>query len=165
MPFETTTTSPLSERELVLVRETDIPAARLYAAWTTPELLVHWFTPQPWSTKSCEIDLRVGGTCRTVMVSPEGEEFPNVGVYLELIPNEKIVFTDAYRAGWEPNPDLFFTGVLTFETLPGGGTRYTARVMHWTKEACEKHAAMGFADGWGKAYDQLVELIRKTPEA
>lgn len=165
MPAEPANPSPLSERELVLVRETDFPAARLYAAWTTPELLVQWFTPHPWSTKSCELDLRVGGACRTVMVSPEGEEFPNTGVYLELIPNEKIVFTDAYLPGWEPNPGLFFTAVLTFETLPAGGSRYTARVRHWTQAACEKHATMGFEEGWGKACDQLLEMLRRTPVA
>jgi len=157
MPLPTPIDSPLSERELVLVRETDVPREKLYAGWTQPELLVRWFTPKPWVTTSCEIDLRVGGTCRTTMRGPDGAEFPNVGVYLEIVPNEKLVFTDAYGAGWEPNPNHFFTAVLTFETLPDGRTRYTARARHWSKEACEKHAGMGFMEGWGKAFDQLVE--------
>ena len=157
MPLPSSIESPLSERELVLVRETDVPREKLYAGWTRPELLVRWFTPKPWTTTSCEIDLRVGGTCRTTMRSPEGVEFPNVGVYLEIVPDEKIVFTDAYGADWEPNPNHFFTGIITFETLPNGGTRYTARGRHWSKEACEKHATMGFIEGWGKAFDQLVE--------
>jgi uncharacterized protein YndB with AHSA1/START domain len=93
------------------------------------------------------------------MRSPEGQEFPNAGVFLEIVPNEKLVLTDAYTAGWEPNPNHFFTAILTFESLPNGGTRYTARARHWTKEACTKHAAMGFAEGWGKAFDQLIELV------
>ncbi len=162
MPLEPTVSSPISERELVLVRETDVPRERLYAGWTQPDLIVQWFTPKPWETTACEIDLRVGGTCRTTMRSPEGQEFPNVGVYLEIVPNERLVFTDAYGAGWEPNPNLFFTAVLTFETLPNGKTRYTARAMHWTVESKEKHAAMGFMEGWGKAFDQLVELSKKA---
>ena len=151
--------SPITERELILVRETDVPRERLYAGWTQPELLVQWFTPKPWTTTACEIDLRVGGTCKTTMRSPEGEEFPNVGIFLEIVPNQRLVFTDAYGPGWEPNPHFFFTAVLTFETLPSGPTRYTARAMHWTRESCEKHAAMGFMEGWGKAFDQLTELV------
>ena len=159
MPVSATISSHLSERELVLVRETDVPRERLYAGWTQPDLLVQWFTPKPWTTTTCEIDLRVGGACKTTMRSPEGQDFPNVGIFLEIVPNERLVFTDAYGPGWEPNPNLFFTAVLTFESLPNGMTRYTARAMHWTAEAREKHAAMGFTEGWGKAFDQLVELV------
>ena len=160
MPLPSGVASPLSERELILIRETDVPREKLYAGWTTPELLVQWFTPQPWTTTSCEIDLRPGGLCRTTMRSPEGQDFPNVGVYLEIVPNERLVFTNAYSANWEPNPDVFFTAVITFEALPTGGTKYTARTLHWTEEACKKHQAMGFEVGWGKAFDQLVELMR-----
>ena len=159
MPLPSPATSPIAERELVLVRETDVPREKLYAGWTQPDLLVQWFTPKPWSTISCDIDLRVGGACKTIMRSPEGDEFPNVGIFLEIVPNEKLVFTDAYLPGWEPNPNHFFTAILAWDTLPSGKTRYTARARHWTKEACEKHAAMGFIKGWGEAFDQLVELV------
>lgn len=153
--------SPLSERELVLVRETDVPREKLYAGWTTAELYPKWFCPKPWTVTDVELDVRPGGFNRMTMCGPDGERLPNQGVYLEVVPNEKIVFTDAYFANWEPNPNLFITAVLTFETLPDGKTRYTARVRHWTKEKCEKHAAMGFVDGWGKAFDQLVELCKE----
>ena len=160
MPLPSSIVSPLSERELVLVRETDVPREKLYAGWTRPELIVQWFTPKPWQTTACEMDLRPGGTFKTTMRSPEGQEFPNVGLFLEVVPNERLVFTDGYLPGWEPNPNLFFTAIVTFETLPGGKTRYTARVRHWTKEACDKHAEMGFEAGWGAAFGQLVELMR-----
>jgi uncharacterized protein YndB with AHSA1/START domain len=158
MPLPAPIESPITERELILVRETVVPPEKLYAGWTQPGLLVQWFTPKPWTTTACEIDLRVGGLCKTTMRSPEGGEFPNVGVYLEIVPNERLVFTDAYGAGWEPNPNPFFTAIITFEARPNGGTRYTARAMHWTREAREKHAAMGFMEGWGAAFDQLVQL-------
>ena len=161
MPSPQPLESPLTERELVLVRETSLPPEKLYAGWTQPDLLMQWFTPKPWRTVACVIDLRPGGTCKTTMRSPEGEDFPNVGVYLEIVPNEKIVFTDGYLSDWEPNANLFFTGIITFEKLADGKTRYTARARHWTKEACEKHAAMGFLDGWSAAFDQLVELMSK----
>ena len=161
MPLSAPIDSPLSERELILVRETDVPAAKLFAGWTTPELYPQWFCPKPWYVTDVEIDLRPGGFSRMTMCGPDGERFPNRGVYLEIVPTEKLVFTDAYFANWEPNPNPFFTGILTFETLPSGKTRYTARAVHWTKENCEKHAAMGFMEGWGKAFDQLVELMSK----
>lgn len=161
MPPPAPAESPLSERELVLVRETDVPPEKLYAGWTTPELYPQWFCPKPWYVTDVEMDLRPGGFSRMTMCGPDGERFPNQGVYLEVVPNKKLVFTDAYFANWEPNPDPFFTGIVTFETLPSGKTRYTARARHWTKEACEKHAAMGFKDGWSAAFDQLVELMGK----
>lgn len=160
MSLSTSVESPLSERELVLVRETDVPREKLYAGWTTAELYPQWFCPKPWYVSDVELDVRSGGFSRMNFNGPDGERFPNTGVYLEVVPNEKIVFTDAYLANWEPNPNLFFTGIVTFEPMANGGTCYTARAIHWTKENCEKHAAMGFHDGWSKAFDQLVETVR-----
>jgi uncharacterized protein YndB with AHSA1/START domain len=159
--------SPLSERQLVLVRETHVPREKLYSGWTTPELLPKWFCPKPWYVSDVKLDLRPGGTSEMIFHGPNGESFPNKGVYLELVPNEKIVFTSAFQADWEPVPqtdvatDFMFVGKVLFEPLPNGGTRYTARVVHWTKEACKKHKAMGFEQGWGIAFDQLVELVGK----
>lgn len=144
--------------ELIITRETHVPREKLFAGWTRADLIPKWFCPKPWFVSECEIDLRVGGTCKTTMCGPNGEKFPNTGVFLEIVPNEKLVFTDAYLGDWQPNPGLMFTAILTFETLPNGRSRYTARARHWTKEAMEKHAAMGFSEGWNKAFDQLVEL-------
>ena len=112
-----------------------------------------------------KLDLRVGGLSEMTFHGPNGELIPNQDVYLELIPNEKIVFTSAFQADWEPRPqtdiptDFIFVAKVLFERLPNGGTRYTARVMHWTKEACEKHKAMGFEQGWTIAFDQLLETV------
>jgi uncharacterized protein YndB with AHSA1/START domain len=153
--------SPISERELVLVRETHVTAEKLYKGWTTASLYPQWFCPKPWTVAEVELDVRAGGFSRMTMCGPDGERVPNQGVYLEVVPNKKIVFTDAYTADWEPNPNLFFTGIVTFDALPDGKTRYTARAVHWTREKCEQHAAMGFHEGWGKAFDQLVELMSK----
>lgn len=151
--------SPLSEREIVIVRETHVSPEKLYAGWTTAELYPKWFCPKPWYVKDVQLDVRPGGFNSMTICGPNGESFPNRGVYLEVIPNEKLVFTDCFFADWEPNPDFMFVGILTFEALPNGGTRYTARARHWTKEACDNHAAMGFVEGWNKAFDQLVEVV------
>ena len=91
--------------------------------------------------------------------SPEGQEFPNRGVYLEVVKNERLVFTDAYTAAWEPSEKPFMTGILTFEKLGDGKTKYTARVRHWTVADREAHEKMGFHEGWAKATDQLAELV------
>jgi len=93
------------------------------------------------------------------MKGPEGQEVPNAGVYLEVIPNEKLVFTDAYSSAWEPSEKPFMTGILTFQD-EGGKTRYTARVVHWTEQDMKQHEAMGFEQGWGIATDQLEALAQ-----
>jgi len=71
-------------------------------------------------------------------------------------------FTDAFDAGWQPSPDPFFTAVATFEALPGGKTKYTARALHWTAANREKHEQMGFHQGWGESLDRLVALVTKS---
>jgi uncharacterized protein YndB with AHSA1/START domain len=144
-------------RELVLTRLIPASPAALYRAWTEPELLKRWFAPKPFAVAEVETDLRVGGATRIVMRGPDGTEFPSRGVYLELVENARIVFTDAYVRAWEPSAKPFFTGIVTFEP-EAGATRYTARVLHWSKEDCAAHEAMGFHDGWGRCADQLAEL-------
>lgn len=154
------TATPDSDRELVLTRVIDAPRAQLWRCWTEPKLMVQWFTPAPWKTIHAETDVRPGGSSYVVMKGPDGTEMPNRGVYLEVIPNEKLVFTDAYTRAWEPSGKPFFTGILTFEDAGGGKTRYTARALHWTKEDCEAHAKMGFHEGWGVATDQMAALAK-----
>ncbi|HEY5956841.1 MAG TPA: SRPBCC family protein, partial [Polyangiaceae bacterium] len=136
----------------------------VWKAWTEPEHLKPWFTPRPWTTTECEIDLRPGGVFRTVMRSPEGQLFPNQGCYLEVVPKHKLVWTDALQGEYRPSkldPHLgfHFTATLLFEPS-GKGTKYTAIVLHGDEESRSKHDAMGFKDGWGAALDQLVEYMK-----
>lgn len=144
--------------DLVLRREIDVPREKLWRCWTEPDLLKQWFCPKPWGVARAELDLRPGGCCNVTMLSPEGEEFPNAGIYLEVTPNECLVFTDAYTTGWVPSAKPFMTGVITFEDLGGGRTAYTAIAKHWTAADRDQHLEMGFHEGWGKATDQLAEL-------
>lgn len=149
-----------TNHELVLTRLIDAPREKLFRAWTEPELLKLWFTPRPWTTPVVETDVRPGGSSYILMRGPDGNEFPNRGVYLDVVRNERIVFTDAYTAAWEPSGKPFMTGIITFED-EGGRTRYTARVRHWSEADREAHEKMGFHDGWGKATDQLEALVAK----
>ncbi|WP_342239334.1 SRPBCC family protein [Inquilinus sp. OTU3971] len=154
------TATPASDRELVLTRLIDAPRETLFRAWTEPELMKRWFTPRPWTTPVIEVDLRPGGSNLIVMRGPDGTEFPNRGVYLEIVKNERLVFTDAYTKAWEPSEKPFFTGIITFED-EGGKTRYTARALHWTVADREAHEKMGFHEGWGQCADQLAELAAR----
>src|SRR5512147_2560399 len=94
---------PDADRELVLTRLIDASRDKVYRCWTDPALLKQWFAPLPWTIASVEMDLRPGGTSLIVMKSPEGQEFPNPGIVLEVVKNEKIVFTDAYTEAWVPS--------------------------------------------------------------
>lgn len=155
--------------DLLLERVIDVPRALVWRAWTEPELLKKWFTPAPWSTPECELDLRPGGIFRTVMRSPEGEEFVNDGCYLEVIENERLVWTNALLPGFRPAgppaddpPEcahLLLTAVITLEDH-GSGTRYTALAMHPEPGSRKQHEEMGFHDGWSAALDQLIAVAR-----
>lgn len=153
-------TTPVSDRELVLIRIIDAPPEKVFRAWTEPELIKQWFAPAPWTTSHAETDVRPGGASLVVMRSPEGDEFPNPGVYLEVVRNERLVVTDAYSSAWVPSEKPFMTLILTFEDL-GGKTRYTARALHWTVADREAHEQMGFQEGWGKCTDQLAALVTR----
>ena len=147
-----------TQHELTLTRVIDSPPEKLYRCWTEPELLKQWFCPKPYTVSLAELDVRPGGASRIVMRSPEGMEIPCPGIYLEVVPNRKIVTTDAYTSAWEPSEKPFMTAIVTFEDLGDGRTRYTAIARHWNEEDKKSHEAMGFHEGWGKAADQLAEL-------
>lgn len=146
--------------ELTFERLIDAPRKAVWRCWTEADLIKQWFTPRPWTTPVVEVDVRPGGVSRMVFRGPEGEEFPNQGVYLEVVPEERLVFTDAYTEAWRPSQKPFMTAIVTFEE-EGGKTRYMARVRHWTAEDRAQHEAMGFHDGWGRAADQLEALARR----
>ena len=152
---------PRSDRELTLTRIINAPRHKVYEAWTKPEILKQWFAPLPYTTPSAQLDVRPGGSSLVVMRGPDGTDFPNPGVYLEVIENERIVSTDAYTQAWEPSEKPFMTLILTFEDADGK-TKYTARVLHWSVADREDHEKMGFHQGWGKMTDQLQALVEDT---
>jgi uncharacterized protein YndB with AHSA1/START domain len=146
--------------DLVLDRNIDVPRDLVWEAWTQPDHVKQWFAPRPWSIVECEIDLRPGGIFRSVMRSPEGEDFPNLGCYLEVVPKERLVWTDCLLPGYRPSPEPFFTAIVTLEPS-GEGTHYVAIARHGNEETRRRHEEMGFYDGWGQVLDQLVEHVKK----
>lgn len=140
--------------DLSFTRTLTAPRAAVWAAWTQPQHIRQFFVPAPHTVTACEIDLRVGGRFDTVF-EVEGQSMTNSGVYLELIEGERLVFTDAYTEGWKPAPDPFMTAIIDLADAQDGGTLYTATARHRSIEACERHKAMGFYEGWGQVVDQL----------
>ena len=102
--------------------------------------------------------MRVGGTSLIVMRSPEGKEFPRHGVYLEVVKNSRLVFTDAFTKAWELSEKPFMLVELTFEAQ-AGLTKYAARVRHWSVADREAHEKMGFHQGWVTCAEQLAALV------
>ena len=149
-----------TDRELVLNRLLKAPREKLFRCWTEPALLTQWFTPPPFQTIAADTDVRAGGASMIVMRGPDGTEYPNAGVYLEVVPNERLVFTDAFTRAWEPSEKPFMTAILTFEDAGNGQTHYSARVRHWSVADREAHEKMGFHAGWGVATTQLEALAQ-----
>ena len=143
--------------ELAVERLIDAPVAAVWRAYT--DHLGDWFCPRPWRAQVVEMDLRAGGRSAITMYGPEGEVMPNEGVYLEVVPEHRIVFTDAFRAGWMPQGP-FMVGFMEF-TPDGERTRYRGRARHWTSEAFEQHKAMGFEAGWSTVAEQLEDVAKR----
>lgn len=147
--------------ELAVERYIDAPPETVYKVWT--ERLTEWWCPKPWTTEIIEQDLRPGGRSAMIMRGPAGEEHAMEGVVLEVIPNQRIVFTDAFTAGWIPHKP-FMVGF--FELTPASkGTRYRAGARHWDEATHKQHEQMGFIGGWTTVANQLAELAESAARA
>jgi uncharacterized protein YndB with AHSA1/START domain len=157
----TTKSLTLAERELVLTRTINASRDKIFRAWTEPKLLKQWFAPLPWTVVTAQLDVRPGGCSVVIMRGPDGKDMPGRGVYLEVVKNERLVFTDAFTSAWEPSDKAFSVVTVTLEDLGGERTQYTARVLHWSVADREAHEKMGFHAGWTLCADQLAALVAK----
>ncbi len=140
--------------ELAVERLIAAPPETVWRAWT--EHLTEWWCPKPWTTRIIEQDLRSGGITHLEMHGPNGESHAQQGVFLEVVPARRVVFTDAFRQGWHPQK-AFMVGLFEF-TAEGSGTRYRASARHWDEASMQQHRAMGFEAGWGAVADQLAAV-------
>ncbi len=148
-------------RDLLLSSSIYAAPQQVFRAWTDPDLLRQWFAPAPFTTPVVETDPRPGGSSLIVMRAPDGNEFPSRGVYLEVIENQRLVFTDAFAQAWEPSAKPFMVVELTFADRDGR-TDYNVRVRHWTVADREQHEAMGFHQGWALCTRQLATLVESS---
>ena len=147
------------ETDLHFTRHLAVPRRLVWECWTQPEHIPHFFVPAPHKVTAVDIDLRVGGRFNTVF-EVDGNLMDNRGVYLEVAPEEKLVFTDAYTEGWKPAPDPYMTAILLFGDAPDGGTTHTAIARHRNPDSRKAHEDMGFFDGWGTVVTQLEAYAR-----
>jgi uncharacterized protein YndB with AHSA1/START domain len=147
-----TVTLPTDE-EILITREFNAPKHLVYKAWTTPELVKRWWTANRGEATVAEIDLRVGGRWRYVMVTDDGFEVGFHGEYREIVPNERIVSTEVY----EGMPEGEAVDTLTF-TEVGGRTILTILVQHTSKEHRDAHINSGMEAGMQEAMDLLEQV-------
>ncbi|RDE05865.1 SRPBCC family protein [Sphingomonas aracearum] len=147
--------------ELAIERLMDAPVGAVWRAFA--DHLGECWCPRPWRAEIVAQELRPGGRSAMVMHGPDGEKMPQEGVYLEVVPDRRVVFTDAFASGWVPQGP-FMVGFLEL-TPEGERTRYRAGARHWTAEACDQHKAMGFEAGWGAVAAQCEEVARRLAES
>ena len=146
--------------DLEIVRLVAAPREKVWRAWSDPEILKKWWCPRPWVTEVRAFDFRSGGFFHTFMSGPDGGESDNPGIFLEVRPMERIVWTSMLVEGWRPaSPWLAMTGIFILED-EGAGTRYTARCLHKDDEGRKRHEEMGFFDGWGTMIQQMEEVAQ-----
>lgn len=146
--------------ELTISRFIAAPPARVWQAWSTPEHLAKWWIPHPIECKVVKLDLRPGGGFETQMRQDDGPFQPHVeGCFLDVVPERRLVWTTCLSEGWQPvEPWLALTAIFAF-TAEAQGTRYSARVLHKSAADSQKHADMGFDEGWGLTIDQLAAYV------
>jgi uncharacterized protein YndB with AHSA1/START domain len=150
-----------AEHDLTISKLVRAPRERIWKAWTDPGLLARWWCPKPWTTEVRAFDLRPGGAFHTFMRGPDGGTSDNPGSFLEIVPLARIVFTSVLVADWRPAdaPWMPFTAIVTLAD-EGDDTRYAATVMHPNRATRDRHAQMGFHEGWGTCIEQLEALAR-----
>jgi uncharacterized protein YndB with AHSA1/START domain len=147
-----TVTLPADD-QILITREFDAPKELVYKAWTTPELVRRWWSAKRGEVTVAEIDLRVGGTWRYVMIADGGFEVAFHGEYREIVPNERLVSTEVY----EGMPDAEALDTLTLSESEGH-TTMTILVQHATKEHRDAHIESGMEDGMQDALDLLEQV-------
>jgi uncharacterized protein YndB with AHSA1/START domain len=145
-----------TDEQILITREFDAPKHLVYKAWTTPELVRRWWHANRGEMTVAEIDLRVGGTWRYVAVTDDGFEVAFHGEYREIVPNERIVSTEAYEG--VPDPDANATLNTATFTEADGRTTLTVLVAAPSKEVRDAIIDSGMEAGMQDALDLLEEV-------
>ncbi|HEY3812666.1 MAG TPA: SRPBCC domain-containing protein [Caulobacteraceae bacterium] len=159
----TPTTADARDREILLVRVFDAPRELVFRAWTDPKMLGQWWGPRGFSNPVCEADARVGGKWRIVMRGPDGNDYPHGGEYLEVVPPEKLVMTNALEGDIHPFGESVWT--VTFDEVDGKTTVLT-RVLCKTRKDRDAMAETGFNQGYGMSLDRLDDILHgRAPDS
>jgi uncharacterized protein YndB with AHSA1/START domain len=148
-----------TDEQILITREFDAPKHLVYRAMTTPELVRRWWHAKRGEVTVAEIDLRVGGTWRWVMVTPDGTEVGFHGEFVELVPDERIVQTEVYEGLPEgvSDADAATLNTATFTELYERRTLLTLLIEAKSKIARDAIIESGMEDGLQDALDLLEE--------
>ena len=149
------TVTTASEREILITRTFDAPAARVFDAWTTPEHVRQWWGSDDAPMVECDIDLRVGGAWRYVTRGTDGTEFAWHGTYREVERPGRLVSTEVFEGF--PDAEAVNTATLTEDD---GTTTLTVTVLHSSKENRDGHLNSGMEAGMQVVLDRLEDLVR-----
>ena len=154
-----TVTTP-SDRQIRMTRLFDAPRRLVFEAMSKPEHIRRWWgnLGDGYSVPVCEVDLRVGGAWKFVNRTPNGEEAVFYGRYREIVPPERVVFTEIYAPF--PDAESVVTTVLTEEQ---GKTRMTATVEYPSQAVRDMVLKTGMERGAGISYDRLDDVARELP--
>jgi uncharacterized protein YndB with AHSA1/START domain len=150
------------DRTLVTTRVYDAPREAVYKAWTDPKQLAKWFPPEGFSSPRCEIDARPGGVFRVDMKGPDGppfdgKVFPGPGAFIEVVPNERLVFTMTPEFEGQTLPRVITT--VTFDDVAGRRTRCTVAQSLDSVEAFQQMAKQGMAEGIAQSLGKLAGVL------
>jgi uncharacterized protein YndB with AHSA1/START domain len=152
-PSKAVTVTLPSDTEVQITREFDAPRDLVYRAWTEPELIRRWWAGDNGEVTSAEVDLRVGGTWRFVMIANGGFEVAFRGEYLELVAGERIVSTEEF----EGMPGAKSVSTITL-TEQHGLTTLTILVQHTSRENRDMQANSGMETGLESSWRQLEQV-------
>jgi uncharacterized protein YndB with AHSA1/START domain len=145
--------SNLENRTITIERTFNAPLALVWEAWTQPEHIASWWAPNGAKLDIVAHNFTVGGKWKFSMPMPNGGEFISEGTYIEIIPQEKIVFT----ADFKPMTENVEIHVLL--KADGDKTNFTFHCIHETEEYCRQQEKMGVYNGWGSAFDRLDTFV------
>ncbi len=147
--------------DFAIERVIEAPTRKVWEALTRPEHLKNWYMPRKWGRVSrAEIDLRPGGIIRIDIATGDGPESANVGCILEVVPQERLVWTSMLFPNYRPAvfDDIPITAIMTMQTVDDG-TRYVFSALHRSEADLATHKSSGFYDGSQIAVDQFVEHV------
>jgi uncharacterized protein YndB with AHSA1/START domain len=150
--------------DLEIARIIKAPRSRVWAAWANPEKLAQWWIPRPLICRVVSLDLHPGGAFVTEMSENNGAFAPHLSAcFLDVVHEERIVYTNMLTGGWRPAAKGFVTAVITLADHPDG-TEYRARALHKSPADRQKHEELGFHDGWGTVVAQLADFVEGNTE-
>lgn len=149
-----------SDRELVVTRVFNAPRELVFKAWSDPEYLARWWGPKGWTVPVSTMDFRPGGKWHYCMKGPEGEQSCGLAIYHEIVPPERIVYTD-YFADAEGNPKegLPESRITAAFTERDGKTTFTGTALYKTKEDRDTVLRMGMVEGMTESLNRLEEFL------